>query len=244
VSCYNKTELTVHSLHIIQHSSSHCSDNCSNLENQSKLVGNINPVKQTTTENLNEETKLVKLTSQTASNIYNPWPTASSNKTYRQHSIRPPAREPSTCGTCGNLTTYQYSVPIVNRYTTLSNCQELQPTCARTLPSNGKYPPRFMVTKNHKYITRSPKEERITTNQHGSSGTFLSNTRNLQERGESDGETNHIPNIINGTTNMTHTPQSNLGNNMSVCNLLNELRETINVNSRESCLPSKKHKVV
>ena len=82
-----------------------------------------------------------------------------------------------------------------------------------------------MATKNRKYITRSPKEERITTNQCGSSGTFLSNTHSLQERGESDDETNHIPTIINGTTNMTHTPQSNLGNNVSVRNLVNELRE-------------------
>jgi len=101
-----------------------------------------------------------------------------------------------------------------------------------------------MATKNCKYITRSPKEERITTNQRGSSGTFLSNTRNLQERGESDDETNHIPTIINGTTNMTHTPQSNLGNNVSVHHLLNEITETIYVNCRESCLPSKEHKVV
>jgi hypothetical protein len=31
---------------------------------------------------------------------------------------------------------------------------------------------------------------------------------------------------------------------VSVCNLLNELRETINVNSRELCTPSKKHKEV
>src|SRR5215510_12900871 len=67
---------------------------------------------------------------------------------------------------------------------------------------------------------------------------------NLQERRESDGETNHIPTIINGITNTTHISQSNLGNNVSVGNLLNELRETINVNSRELFPPSKKQKVV
>jgi lysophospholipase L1-like esterase len=111
------------------------------------------------------------------------------------------------------------------------------------LPSNNRYPPRFMAAKNRKYITRSPKGKKIT-NQRRSSRTFLSNTHNLQERRESDGETNHIPSIINGTTNMTHTSRSNPGNNVSVRNLLHELRETINVNSRELRPPSKKHKVV
>jgi len=135
-------------------------ENCSNLENQPKLVGNLNLVKRTTTGSLAQETKLVKQTLQAASNIYNPWPTACSSGTYRQHSIRSPAREPLTYGTCGNSTTYQYSVPIANQYTTLSNCQELQPTCEMISPSNDKYPPRFMAAKNHKYITRSPKENK------------------------------------------------------------------------------------
>jgi len=111
-------------------------------------------------------------------------------------------------------------------------------------PSNDKYPPRFMADKNRKYITRSPKGKKITTNQRRLSRTSLSNTHNLQEQGKSDGETNHIPTIINGITNTTHTPQSNIRSNMSVCNLLNELRETIKVNSRELCPLSKKHKVV
>src|SRR5215510_10902096 len=101
-----------------------------------------------------------------------------------------------------------------------------------------------MSAKNRKYITRSPKEKKITSNQRRSSRTFLSNKHNLEERRESYGETNHVPTIINGITNTTHTPQSNLGNSVSVRNLLNELRETINVNSRELCPPSKKHKVV
>ena len=70
------------------------------------------------------------------------------------------------------------------------------------------------------------------------------NTHNLQERRESDGEINHIPTITNGITNTTHTSHSNLEKNVSVRNLVNELRETIKVNSRELCPPSKKHKVM
>ena len=100
-----------------------------NLENQPKLVGNPNSVNRTTSESKAADTKRVKQTSQAAPNKYNSWPAARSSEMYRQHSSRPPAREPVTYGTCGNSTTYQYSVPIVNRYTTLSNCQELQPTC-------------------------------------------------------------------------------------------------------------------
>lgn len=113
--------------------------NCSNLENQPKLVDNLNSVKPTT-GSLAEETKLVKQTSQEASNIYNPWQTARSSGTYRQHSVRPPTREPLTYGTCENSTTYQYSVPIVNQFT-ISNYQELHPTCEVISPPNDKYPP-------------------------------------------------------------------------------------------------------
>jgi hypothetical protein len=111
-------------------------------------------------------------------------------------------------------------------------------------PSNDKHPTRFMAVKNHRYTTRSPKEKKIPTNQHRSSRTFLSNKHNLQERRKSDDETNYIPTIINGITDTTHTSQSNPENNVSIRNLLNELRETINVNSREICSPSKKRKVV
>jgi len=157
-------------------------DNCSNLENQLKLV------KQTTIENLAEETNLVKQTSQTAFNTHNSWLAARSYKMYGQHSVRPPAREPSTYGTRVNSTTYQYSVPIANRYTTLSNCKEPHPTCGMIPPSNNKHPLRCMAAKNRKYTTRSPKEEKIKTNQRRSSRTILSNIHNPQERRENDGE--------------------------------------------------------
>jgi len=44
-------------------------ENWSNLENQPKLVGNLDSVKRTTAASLVEETKLVKQMSQAASNI-------------------------------------------------------------------------------------------------------------------------------------------------------------------------------
>jgi hypothetical protein len=74
--------------------------NYSKLGSQLKLVNNANSMKQTTYENLTEETKLVKQASHTASNTYNPWLT-SSKKTYGQHCIQPPIREPSNYGTYG-----------------------------------------------------------------------------------------------------------------------------------------------
>jgi hypothetical protein len=98
-----------------------------------------------------------------------------------------------------------------------------------------------MATNNHKYTTRTPREKKETTNQHKSPRTPLSNKHNLQERRESDDETNYIPTIITGKIDMAHTSQSN---KVSIHNLLNELRETINVNSRELGPPSEKHKVV
>ena len=122
-------------------------NNCSNRGNQLKLADSLRLVKQARVENLTEETILVKQTSQMASNIYNPWSTAHSNKTHGYQSVRPPAREPSIYGTWENSTTYQYSVPIANRYTALSNCLEHQPTCEMISPSNDKYSPRFMKAK-------------------------------------------------------------------------------------------------
>jgi hypothetical protein len=94
-------------------------ENCSKLESQLKLANNLNTVKQTT-EILTEETKLVKQTLHKASNTYNPLLT-SSNKLYGSHSVQPPSRKPSTYGTNGTPNTYQYSVPIANRYTALLN---------------------------------------------------------------------------------------------------------------------------
>jgi hypothetical protein len=78
-------------------------DNCSKFESQLKLVHNLNSVKQTA-EILTEEIKPVKQTLHKASNTHNPWLTTRSNKIHGHHSVRPPAREPSTYGTS---TTYQ-----------------------------------------------------------------------------------------------------------------------------------------
>jgi hypothetical protein len=100
-----------------------------------------------------------------------------------------------------------------------------------------------MTVKNRRYITRSLKKENIATNQHRSSRIFTSNKHNLQERRESENETNYIPTIIDGVTNKALTSQSNPESNVSTCNLPNELRETINVYSRDVCSLSK-HKVV
>ena len=119
------------------------------FESQLKLVHNLNTVKQTTTEILMEETNPVKQTPHKVSN--KPWLTTSSNTSYDHHSARPPAREPSTYGIHETPITYQYSVPIANRYTTLSSCQEQQSTSEITSP------PRSMTVKNRKYAKRSPK---------------------------------------------------------------------------------------
>jgi hypothetical protein len=107
-------------------------DNYPQLESQLKLVHNLNAAKQTATEMPTEETKLVKQIPHKASNTNNPW--SSLNTSYSNHSARPVVREPSTYGIHEAPVTYQYSVPIANRYTTLSSYQELQSTSEMTLP--------------------------------------------------------------------------------------------------------------
>ena len=109
-----------------------------------------------------------------------------------------------------------------------------------------------MAVKNRKYATRSPKErKKITTYHHRPARTSPPNKHNLKERrgsddddDDDDGETNYIPTIINGITDMTYMSQLNSRNKVSVQNLLSELGETINVNNGEVGSPLTKHKVV
>ena len=191
------------------------------FESQLKLVHNLNTVKQTTTEILMEETNPVKQTPHKVSNTNKPWLTTSSNTSYDHHSARPPAREPSTYWIRETPITYQYSVPIANRYTTLSSCQEQQPTSEITSP------PRPMTVKNRKYAKRSPKRKKVTYHQRPIR-TSPPNKHNLQERrgnDDDDSEINYIPTIINGITDMTQMSQLNSRNKVSVYNLLSELEK-------------------
>jgi hypothetical protein len=97
--------------------------------------------------------------------------------------------------------------------------------------------------------TRSPKRKQTTINHHGPTRTSPPNKHNLQERRRSDnednedGETNYIPTVINGITNMNHMSQLNLRNKVSIHNQLSELRETINMNNRKVNSPLTKHKI-
>ena len=186
-------------------------------------------------------------TSHNASNTNNPRLTTSSNTSYGHHSARPPAREPSACGTDEAPITYQYSVPIANRYTTLLSFQELQSTFEMISSPNDKHPPRSMAIKNRKYVTRFTKGKKLTTYHHRPTRIYPSNKHNLQERRGSvddECETNYTPTIINGRTETTHMSQLNSTNKVSVHNLVSELRETINVNNREVGSPLTKHRVV
>jgi hypothetical protein len=73
-------------------------------------------------------------------------------------------------------------------------------------PSNDKHPPRFMAFKNRKYITRSPKEKKITTNQGPS---YPINITYKNEEKVTMKQTNYIPTITNAITDTIYTSQSN-----------------------------------
>lgn len=98
-----------------------------------------------------------------ASNSNNPWLKTNSNKLRSYRSVRPPFSEHSTYGTSK---THQYTVPVMNLYSALSNRQELQPTSEVILSSINKHPSRSVTVKNRKYIRRSLKKLKIATNQH------------------------------------------------------------------------------
>jgi len=122
---------------------------------QSESVHNLHTVKQIANEIITEEPKQMKQTSYKAPIANSLWPTLSSNTSYYHYSAQSPARNPSTYGIHETLTTYQYSVPTANQYTTLSSCQELQSTSEVIPLPNDKYPSRSAITQKRKQATRS-----------------------------------------------------------------------------------------
>jgi len=53
-----------------------------------------------------------------------------------------------------------------------------------------------------------------------------------------------IPTLVNGVTIINLNPKTEPKYSESTCNLINKLRETINVYNKEKCSPSKKHRII
>jgi len=53
-----------------------------------------------------------------------------------------------------------------------------------------------------------------------------------------------IPTLVNGVTSVNPNPKTALKYSESTCNLINKLRESINLYNKEKCSRSKKHRVI
>jgi hypothetical protein len=73
-----------------------------------------------------------------------------------------------------------------------------------------------------------------------------SSKRILQNRkeSESDNKSNYIPTTVHGLTNVNPTLKTKIEDKVQTQELLNELRETINLHNKEGCTDPKKHKVI
>ena len=70
------------------------------------------------------------------------------------------------------------------------------------------------------------------------------NKPNLQEPSINEDGASFIPTIVNGVTNVNPTTVTVSKYRVSTKNLINNLRETINVHNKKKCSHSKQHRIL
>ena len=125
---------------------------------QLESLYNQNTGNQISTETTMEESKQMSHKAPVANSS---WPILSSNTSYCHRSARLLDINFSTYGFHETSTTYQYSVPIKNQYSTLTNFQETQSSPEVISSPNDKYPFR-PTTQKYQHPTRPSKRR-----QHG-----------------------------------------------------------------------------
>jgi len=70
------------------------------------------------------------------------------------------------------------------------------------------------------------------------------NKPNLQEPMNNEDGACLIPTLVNGVTSVNPNPKTEPKYSESTSNLINKLRETINVYNKEKCSLSKKHRII
>ena len=211
-------------------------DSCSQIDNQLKLAQNELSSVKLTTEILNGVIKILKQTSHINFNPGNTWSTAKSSKSHRPATIRPP-KEVHTTG--GIPVTSQYAVPVANRYPVLTNHYESQEPKDMIFSSNSERSTRSMPVSNHKYVKGLRRKNTIPVNQLRLQMNHHRHKPNLKERMNNEDGACPIATLVNGVTSVNPNPKTVPKYSESTCNIINKLRETINVYDKEKCPRSK-----
>jgi len=134
-------------------------------------------------------------------------------------------------------------IPETNRYAVLSNHHEQQELKDRIFFSNSE-PSRFMTVNNHKYVKGLRRRKTLTVNQPRLPMNHQLNKPNLSEPRTNKEGTCSIPTIVDGVTNVNLNPKFEPKYSDSIGNLINKLRETINVCNKNKYSLSKKHRIL
>ena len=216
-------------------------DSCSELDNQLKLALNELSSVKLITEILNEEIKILKQTSHINFNPGNTWSTTKSSNSRCPATVRPPKEVHATHGI---RVTSQHAVPVANQYSVLTNHYESQEPNNMIFSSNSEQPTRSVPVSNHKYVKGLRRKNTLPVNQPRLQIKNHQHKPNLQEPMNNEDGACSIPALVNGITSVNPNPKTALKYNESTGNLINKLRETINVYNKEKCSRSKKHRVI
>ena len=146
--------------------------------------------------------------------------------------------------TYGIPVTSQYDVPVANQYSVLTNHYESQEPNNMIFSSNSEQSTRSMPVNNHKYIKGLRRKNTLPINQPRLHMNHHRHKPNLQEAMNNEDGACPISTLVNDATSVNPNPKTVLKYSESTCNLINKLRETINVYNKEKCSHSKKHRVI
>ena len=216
-------------------------DSCSQLDNQLKLALNDLSSVKLITEILNEEIKILKQTSHINFNLGNTWSTAKSINSRHPSTVQP-SKEVHTIHEIS--VTSQYAVPVANQYSVLTNHYESQEPNDMIFSSISEQSTRSMPVINHKYVKGLRRKNTLAMNQPRLQMNHHRHKPNLQELMNNEDGACPIPTLVNGVTNVSPNPKTALKYSESTCDLINKLRETINVYNKQKCSLSKNHRVI
>ena len=101
-----------------------------------------------------------------------------------------------------------------------------------------------MPVNNHNYVMGLRRKKTQSMNQPRLPMNHQLNKPNLQEPRKNEDGACFIPTIVNGVTNVNLNPKTEPKYSDSVGNLINTLRETINVSSKKKYSLSKKQRII
>ena len=170
----------------------------------------------------------------------NTWPNSKSINS-RPPTVRP-SKEVHT--THGMPVTSQYAVPVVNQYFFLTIHHESQEPMDMIFPSNSEQLTRSMPVSSHKYVKGLGRNSTLPANQPRLQMNHHRHKPNLQKPMNNEDGACPVPTLVNVVTSVNPNPKTAPKYIESTGNLINKLRETINVYNKEKCSLSTKHRIM